>query len=103
MIWDLIDDNIVFIPFLKLCAITKRGILSLVSTIFNPLSILAPGMLESKSMVQGLWKSGLDWDESGLDWNEDISLVLENTLKNWLNNLKNIGEIKLARSIGLPS
>lgn len=49
--------------FLKLCRITKRSISSLVSTIFKPLSNLTPGMLQSKSIVQGFWNVGLDWDK----------------------------------------
>lgn len=58
--------------FLKLCHITKGSILSLVSTIFNPFINLTPGMLQPKSIVQGFWKGGLDWDK-------DIPLILKNT------------------------
>ena len=62
MIWDLNDDAFVFRPILKFSSSTKRGILSVVSTIFNPLGIWTPAMLKLKLVVQELLKRGLDWD-----------------------------------------
>ena len=42
--------------------LTKRGILSYTSSIFDPLRILAPIILEPKLIIQSLWKQKIDWD-----------------------------------------
>ena len=45
---------------LKQCA--KRGILSQLCTIFDPLGILNPCTLELKLIVQELWLRKIEWD-----------------------------------------
>ena len=62
MISDLNDDAFVFRPILKFSSPTKRGILSVVSTIFNPLGIWTQAMLKLELVLQELLKRGLDWD-----------------------------------------
>ena len=42
---------------------TKRGILSYTSSIFDPLGILSPIILEPKLIIQSLWKEKVDWDD----------------------------------------
>ena len=43
---------------------TKRGVLSRLSTVLDPLGVLAPYMLPAKCLVQSLWCKNKDWDES---------------------------------------
>ena len=64
------DETFVFRPISKFYSLTKRGILILVSTIFESSGILTPSVLEAKFIVQ-------DLDLKGLDWDEDIPLVLK--------------------------
>ena len=42
---------------------SKRGVLSFISSIFDPLGMLAPATLEPKVIIQELWKQKLDWEE----------------------------------------
>ena len=42
---------------------TRRGILSKVSSIFDPLGFVAPFVLSVKIILQRLYKKGLGWDE----------------------------------------
>ncbi|XP_068749449.1 uncharacterized protein [Montipora capricornis] len=42
---------------------TKRGVLSRLSTVFDPLGVLAPYMLPAKCLVQSLRHKNKDWDE----------------------------------------
>ena len=42
---------------------SKRGILSFISSIFDPLGMSASATLESTLLIQELWKQKLDWDE----------------------------------------
>jgi len=43
--------------------LTRRGILSTVSSIYDPLGLVAPFLLRGKRILQLLCKEGLDWDE----------------------------------------
>ena len=55
MIWNINQDTLTFKP------VTKRGILSLVSSVSDPLGILSPSLLDPKLIIQELWKSKADW------------------------------------------
>ena len=39
---------------------TKKGILSVVASIFDPLGIVSPAVLEAKLIIQSLWKEKVD-------------------------------------------
>ena len=93
LMWDLVDDTFVFKPILKTYTKTKRGILSLVATIFDPLGILTPCMLEAKLIIQELWKKGIDWDE-------DLPNYLNIRWMKWFDQLVDINKVKLPRWIG---
>lgn len=45
-------------------SITKRYILSEIAKIYDPLGLLGPVILYAKRIMQELWKSKLNWDES---------------------------------------
>ena len=42
---------------------TKRELLSLLCSIFDPLGIVSPCLINTKLIIQELWKRKLDWDE----------------------------------------
>ena len=42
---------------------TRKGILSMVSSVFDPLGFVAPFVLSAKIILQRLCKKGLGWDE----------------------------------------
>ena len=42
---------------------TKRGILKQISTIFDPLGLVAPFVLRAKLILQDFWRLGFDWDK----------------------------------------
>ena len=68
---------------------TKRSLLSLVCTIFDPLGVLAPYIIRSRILVQSLWSAGLGWDEP----------IGDETLKIWSNWISKIDEIE---NLNLP-
>jgi transposase InsO family protein len=43
--------------------ITKREVLQLSSSIFDPLGIIAPVTVRAKIFIQQLWQQSIDWDE----------------------------------------
>ena len=69
---------------------TKRGVLSRISTVFDPLGVLAPYMLPAKCLIQSLWRKSKGWDEP-LD-EEDQS-----TWNDWLGDLTKLSEFELPR------
>ncbi|UYV64874.1 hypothetical protein LAZ67_3002223 [Cordylochernes scorpioides] len=48
---------------LPLNSVTKRGILSQVAKIFDPLGWISPFTTTIKLILQELWKTGLEWDD----------------------------------------
>ncbi|XP_069109596.1 uncharacterized protein [Argopecten irradians] len=61
---------------------TRRGILSMVSSVYDPLGIASPFILTAKSILQNLCKQGIRWDDDITDtdlrkWNTWISQLHE--------------------------
>ena len=64
--FNLATDCFYFKPFkfedLKL-ELTKRLILSILCSLFDPLGIISPFIMYGKIILQAIWRIGLDWDE----------------------------------------
>ena len=63
MLWNFHSDTLAVKVEHKNVPETKRGILSYISTVFDPIGILSPLLLTPKLIVQELWKMQYDWDE----------------------------------------
>ena len=61
--WNTEEDNIVFDARLKETPNTKRGMLSVVSSIYDPLGLVSPFILEGRQIVQKLCFGKRNWDE----------------------------------------
>ena len=46
----------------KSVALTKRELLSFISSIYDPVGLMAPVTLEPKLIIQDLWRRQIDWD-----------------------------------------
>ena len=60
--WNVEQDTFPFSIEVKLHSVTRRGILSIVSSIYDPLGFLAPVILPARQILQGLCKTKLGWD-----------------------------------------
>ncbi|KAK5928662.1 hypothetical protein CgunFtcFv8_013710 [Champsocephalus gunnari] len=90
--WCIESDVFKFKVMIKDKPITRRGILSMVSSIFDPLGILAPVVLSAKMILQDLYRRELGWDDiipaaAAQEWN------------NWLKELCNLEEFKVDRCL----
>ena len=56
LLWNVKNDKLTFQHSPKNLPNTKRGIFSLVASIFDPLGIVTPAILEAKRIIQSLWK-----------------------------------------------
>ena len=63
MIWNINQDKLTFKPIMKHYPNIKCGILSFVSSVFDPLGVLMPSLLERKLIIQKLWKLKISCDE----------------------------------------
>ena len=61
--WHVEDDSSCFGVKIKNKPNTRRGILSVVSSIYDPLVFGAPVIQPAKVMLQQLCKLELDWDD----------------------------------------
>ena len=83
--WDVNDDKIKFIVQVADRPFTRRGILSIVSSIFDPLGLVSPITLRAKAIVQDLCRKKLGWDD-------EIPLANQTEWKNWLATLPHFAE-----------
>ncbi|XP_064611761.1 uncharacterized protein LOC135475754 [Liolophura sinensis] len=60
--WCIESDAFWFRITLQDKPLTRRGILSTVSSIYDPLGFAAPVVLLGKQILQELYRDGLDWD-----------------------------------------
>ena len=81
MIWNVSEDFFVFKPLLKQCVYTKMGILGIPASIFDPLGILTPPVLEVKLIIRSLWAENVGWDDQ-------IPDCLEKRWSNWCKKIK---------------
>ena len=61
--WDIESNNLILREINKSFIPTKRGVLSVLCSIYDPLSFIAPCILEPRLIVQQFWKRNLDWDD----------------------------------------
>ena len=63
LIWNIENDTFTFKPVIKDLKDTKRGILSIFFSVFDPLGILTPSLIEGKYIIQQLRRGKVDWDK----------------------------------------
>ena len=90
LLWDVKNDRLTFQHSPKSLPNTKRGILNLVASIFDPLGIVTPAVLEEKRIIQSLWKLKVGWDDH-------IPKDLLQRYQQWLSELHHIKEISISR------
>ena len=61
--WRVDNDTLSFKVTLDERPATRRGILSTVASVFDPLGFLAPFLLLGKKVLQEMCKKGIGWDE----------------------------------------
>lgn len=69
---------------------TRRNMLSVMSSIYDPFGPTAPFVLKSKIILQELCRQKFDWDES-------IPQDLENDWNKWLKDLAKLDKLKMKR------
>ncbi|KAK2879287.1 hypothetical protein Q8A73_007303, partial [Channa argus] len=90
--WCAESDKFKFKINLKDRPHTRRGLLSLVSSIFDPLGFLAPIVLPAKKILQDLCRRKLSWDEQLPD---DVI----KSWTRWVSDLQQLEKFEVNRSV----
>ena len=68
----------------------KRGVLSTFSSLYDPLGLVCPVVLDAKQIMQRLWKARIDWDEP-------ISATESAKWEKWKAKLSELASIEIPR------
>ena len=82
---------------------TKRGILSAISSIFDPMGLIASVIVEIKLLIRELWRRRLDWDTKIPDdllrqwniWKQNVVKLLSLSIPRWVNFSSNSEIVEL--------
>ena len=82
--WFVENDSLGFQIQIKDKPATRRGILSVTSSVYDPLGIASPFVLKAKSVLQRLCKNGIGWDD----------VITGKELKDWTDWLRELPELE---------
>lgn len=88
--WCVSSDDFQFRITVKEHSLTRRGVLSTVASIYDPLGFLAPLILLGKQIMQQLCRDKVGWDEP-------LSEELRTRWVSWLQDLENLSSVKIRR------
>nr|XP_046230542.1 uncharacterized protein LOC124051127 [Scatophagus argus] len=88
--WNVEKDVFSFNVVLTEKAATRRGILSTVASVYDPLGFLAPYLLNGKRVLQEMCKQGVGWDEP-------VPPDIKPKWEAWLHDLKSLQKIEIPR------
>ena len=88
--WDVASDTFSFSITIKDRPATRRGLLSVISSVYDPLGFVAPFVLPAKILLQDLCKRKFDWDDPIPQ--EDLT-----RWQTWLNELPKLEHFRVER------
>ena len=71
--------------------ITRRSMLKLVASLFDPLGFIAPTILTGKLILQRACQ--------GLDWDEEVPTDIQEAWRAWVKDLESLSQIKIPRCL----
>lgn len=92
VLWCIESDEFRFRIVLRDCPLTRRGILSTVSSLYDPLGLISPVVLLGKLILQQMCADKLDWDEPLQD-------ELRVKWSQWRESLKDLSDIRVRRCL----
>lgn len=88
--WNVDTDSFHFSDRIPEKAVSRRGILSTVASMYDPLGLISPFTLTGKLFIQELCREKKSWDE-------DLSTEQQNRWIQWLGDLANVNNIQVGR------
>ena len=90
--WNLKNDTFSFNLKLDTTTLTKRVMVSMISSIYDPLGFAAPFILEGRRILQVLCNQSIKWDN-------EVTSDVKKDWKKWLVKLKHIEQLHVRRCI----
>ena len=92
--WNSTEDVFIVstVPVSPDYLVTKRNVLKMVATVFDPLGLVSPFIVEAKLLLQELWSRGYDWDE-------EVQDEVANPIHNWFSQLQLLKDVKVPRCL----
>ena len=90
--WNTPDDSFTFSIQVNRRPLTKRKMLSIISSISNPLGLASPFVLEGMQLLQTLWNQHMQWDDV-------VGPELRKDCERWEQKLKGVEDIHISRCI----
>ena len=90
--WCLQSDQLCFTSNIDARPLSRRGILSTVAQVYDPIGLVSPFTLKGKNVLQDVCRKGLDWDEQ-------IDLDTTSSWEAWTRQLATIHDIRVDRCI----
>lgn len=90
--WCVETDTFQFRTSVEPRPCSRRGILSVISSIYDPLGFLAPFILPPKRLLQEMCKKNISWDD-------EVPPAASRQWQEWLADLKRISGFKVPRCI----
>ncbi|XP_060723378.1 uncharacterized protein LOC132844190 [Tachysurus vachellii] len=88
--WEVTSDQLQFRIVVNERPLSRRGVLSTVASVYDPLGFVAPFVLLGKQILQQMCRDKSDWDEP-------LSKELKPRWESWLLDLKNLAHVKIDR------
>lgn len=88
--WCVASDQFQFRVLVKVRPLSRRGVLSTVASIYDPLGFVAPFILVGKLILQQMCRDKMGWDEP-------LSDDLRAQWESWLLDLQNLIDVKIQR------
>ena len=95
--WNSFEDAFVIpaTPVSSDYPIFKRNVLKKVVTVFDPLGLVSPFIVQGKIMLQELWNRGFEW-------NDEVEDEIGNSIQNWFSQLPCLNNVKVPRCLREP-
>ena len=93
--WDMKLDCFTFLINLKDKPLTRRGILSVVASVYDPLGLVSPVVLRGKLLLQDLCRLDIGWDA-------EMPIEMKEKWQSWTRTLPLLEAFKVRRSYAPP-
>jgi hypothetical protein len=93
--WCITSDSFKFRVDIEPKPLTRRGLLSTVASVYDPLGFIAPFVLLGKQVLQQMCREKISWDD-------EIPENLRPQWESWIRNLPHLAEMQIKRCF-LPS
>lgn len=90
--WESKEDKLGITTIVQERPPTGRNMLSVISSIYDPLGIVGPFVLVAKNLLQELSRLKCDWDDR-------LPVQIEESWKTWLSELEDLKNFKIPRCI----